>query len=1757
MVSKRAVKTVFESQDLVKPLPNDQERFRHFIETSSDGYWEWDARFRFTLIAGGAFAFSSKHAKALLGTRLWDHEAVPMGDSGRWDACKTALKARQQFDDFVIKRATALGDVQYLSVNGRPIFDKADRFKGYRGSVRDVTKRVQMQMRLAVEHAVTLLLESSGFISEAAPRIIRAICEAFDWTCGARWEFDETTQALHCAETWGTAASGVEEFLSVTRQLAPTKRRGGLNRRVWADGKPLWILDVTRKAGFRRAAAARNAGLHSAFAFPIKSGAKTIGVFEFFSRALRHADANLLDCATYVGSQIGQFIQRKRAEDEQLRFRAAIDVSADLVFLVDPSRMKYVDANETACRSLGYSREELLTMGPDDVFTNSNESPALQYERLIAGDQSAATTQGWYRRRDGTRFAVETMRRALPFGNGHTIVSVARDVGERQHAEQLLKLEHSVTLALSESQGVSAALNAAMRSVCETQGWEFGRYLAVDEQAGVLRFSAAWGVTSPAIEHYIESSRDMTYAPGVGIVGRVWQSGQPLWIADISADARVARSVLARETGMRGAFSFAVRSQDKTIGVLIFHSREIREPDERLLAAARVIGSQISQFIQRKQAETAQRESEARFRGLTQLSSDMYWEQDSAYRFTSIAGIGAQLLEGRNTPLVGKRRWDTDYVNMSADQWSAHIAVLEARLPFHDLELCRLDDSGEKVWTSVSGEPVFDAAGIFTGYRGVGKVITVQKREEQVQLLEHSVVHLIANARTATEAMTSLIRAICETENWECGRYFRVDESAGVLRFAESWGVSDPGIQKFIERSRGLVYESGVGLAGRVWASGQPLWVADVAHDARAMRAGFSQDIDIRGAFVFPVLTEDKTIGVLAFNSRRLRALDSRLMQAIEVIGSQIGQYLRRKETEEEQLRFRAALDASADMVMLIDPAAMRFVDVNEAVRALLGYTKEELLQMGPQDVLPFSREALVEAYAGLISEKSDARDLHNQYRSKDGVLIPFESALRVLRAGKSLIIAVISRDIRERMRADQLLKLEHTVTLSLSQAQDAAGAIQAAIRTVCEAEGWECGRYFRPEGDSDVLHLGEAWGLQTPAIERYIEGSRNLTYAPGVGLVGMAWQSGQPLWIADLYSDARVSQRPLAHASGIHGSFVFPVASGGRAIGVLVFNSRDVREPEERLLQSIHVIGTQIGQFVQRKQAEEALRASEERFRSLTLLSSDEYWEQDAEYRYTSIAGTGSQSILSQQGQLMGKRRWEHDYVNMTADDWAAHVALLEARRHFQDLELCRIDASGNKVWISVSGEPVFDSFGAFKGYRGVGKKITERKLGEERIEHLARHDALTALPNRLMFSEMLNITLHNSRRYNRNFCVMFIDLDRFKIINDTLGHEAGDKLLQEIAVRLGNTVRTGDVVARLGGDEFVILLNEQSEPKQVEAVARKILSAVAHPMFIDGQECRVTASVGICMFPSGALDEQSLMKSADIAMYRAKEEGKNTFKIYSEELNVHSFERMALETSMRHALDRDEFFLHYQPKLDLNTGRITGVEALLRWQHPELGFVSPVQFIPLAEETGFIVPLGKWVLNTACQQNAAWHGAGLPDLLMAVNLSSRQFSDEDLLKDIESALANSGMKPQLLELELTESMMMQSADRAGVVLDGIKQLGVRLAIDDFGVGYSSLTHLKHFPIDTLKIDRSFIRDIPQSSEDMALTQAIIAMGKSLDLTVVAEGVETLEQENFLRKSGCNESQGFYFSKPLSAERFAAFLEQHLQAVQNNGVVH
>src|SRR5262245_3005915 len=429
--------------------------------------------------------------------------------------------------------------------------------------------------------------------------------------------------------------------------------------------------------------------------------------------------------------------------------------------------------------------------------------------------------------------------------------------------------------------------------------------------------------------------------------------------------------------------------------------------------------------------------------------------------------------------------------------------------------------------------------------------------------------------------------------------------------------------------------------------------------------------------------------------------------------------------------------------------------------------------------------------------------------------------------------------------------------------------------------------------------------------------------------------------------------------------------------------------------------------------------------------------------------------------------------------------------------------------------------------------------------VRQMATHDHLTGLPNRVLFNEELLRALARAERHSRPVSLFFMDLDRFKNINDTLGHQFGDRVLQETAKRLSACVREGDIIARLGGDEFVLLVEELGDPAALAEIARKLLAAVSDLGTIDGQELNVSLSIGICAYPSDGRDAKTLLAGADIAMYRAKDHGRNGFCFYSAELQSHTPEKLALEAGLRHGLERGEFRVHYQPKIDMASGEITGVEALLRWQHPEKGLLLPEKFIYLAEETGLIIPIGYWTLREVCTRAKAWQSAGLPRLPVAVNLSASQFAHDQLVPKLTEILRSTGTDPGILELEITESMVMHDPEQAVQLMHNLRAMGVRLTIDDFGTGYSSLGYLKRFPINSLKVDRSFVRDLPHSADDIAITRAVIAMAHSLQMNVIAEGVELKEQLDVLRSEGCDEFQGYLCRPPLVEEELIQFIRQ------------
>jgi diguanylate cyclase (GGDEF)-like protein/PAS domain S-box-containing protein len=471
-------------------------------------------------------------------------------------------------------------------------------------------------------------------------------------------------------------------------------------------------------------------------------------------------------------------------------------------------------------------------------------------------------------------------------------------------------------------------------------------------------------------------------------------------------------------------------------------------------------------------------------------------------------------------------------------------------------------------------------------------------------------------------------------------------------------------------------------------------------------------------------------------------------------------------------------------------------------------------------------------------------------------------------------------------------------------------------------------------------------------------------------------------------------------------------------------------------------------------------------------------------------------------------------------------------------------IRRDGAEFAIEDSAAPIHDQHGVMNGAVIVFHDVSVARAIEAEMSHLAQHDTLTKLPNRTLLQDRLSQAITTAGRNGTRIAVLFLDLDGFKHINDSLGHAIGDKLLQSVAKRLLASVRTSDTVSRIGGDEFVVLLSEVAHAGDAGVKAGKILAALNVPLEIDQHNLRITASIGVTTYPEDGQETAMLIKNADLAMYQAKENGRNNYQFFEKDMNVRALERQSIEENLCFALDRGELVMHYQPKISLTTGEITGVEALIRWQHPERGLIGPLQFISVAEDCGLMLAIGNWVLRESCRQAKEWQDAGLRPIEMAVNVSSVEFRNEDFLEGVRAILEETGLSPHYLGLELTESVLMQHAKFTVPVLKKLKAMGVRLAIDDFGTGYSSLSYLRQFPIDTLKVDQSFVHGINADTDDATIINAVINMGSNLNHRVIAEGVETVEQVAFLQAHGCDEGQGYYFSRPVPASQFAKLLK-------------
>jgi diguanylate cyclase (GGDEF)-like protein/PAS domain S-box-containing protein len=602
--------------------------------------------------------------------------------------------------------------------------------------------------------------------------------------------------------------------------------------------------------------------------------------------------------------------------------------------------------------------------------------------------------------------------------------------------------------------------------------------------------------------------------------------------------------------------------------------------------------------------------------------------------------------------------------------------------------------------------------------------------------------------------------------------------------------------------------------------------------------------------------------------------------------------------------------------------------------------------------------------------------------------------------------------------------------------------------------------------------------------------------------------------------------------------------------IGRLVeANARVQAEREERFSGPDH---SALGKLINAQGGWEAERAL---FRAMIDQVPDFLWIKDTKSRFV----LANRAVSAERGlkpdDLIGKTDFDLHQTERARKFFGDEQRIIASGEALIDMEEFTIDATGEKHWISTSKVPLRDEKNEIIGIIGISRNITERKRAEDQIHYMAHHDALTGVPNRVLLLDRLGQALLQAKRNDGRVTIIFIDLDNFKNVNDGLGHSAGDLLLKTVAERMVECVRATDTVVRLGGDEFVILLiNDAESHAGISALLDRLRMVVAEPISIEGQLFRVTCSIGLATYPEDGANAEALLMNADIAMYKAKELGRDNVQFYTPEMNAMARQKRVLQESLRAGIARHEFALAYQPQVDLRSGRIFAVEALARWHHPQLGIVPPSQFIPIAEECGLIVPLGEWVLREACRQNKEWQDAGMPPITVGVNVSARQFREKDWVKQVARILEETGLAPQYLELELTESLLMHNVDLAVATMRELQAIGVNLSIDDFGTGYSSLSALKTFPVARLKIDQSFVRNLPYDANDRGIATAVISLGQKLNMKVIAEGVETDAQLAFLTDNKCDQIQGYHFSKPVGSEAIASMLRNQLPAPATTG---
>lgn len=1377
-------------------------------------------------------------------------------------------------------------------------------------------------------------------------------------------------------------------------------------------------------------------------------------------------------------------------ENEEL-LRSVVSNMPMVLFAVDEQGV-FTLSEGKGLESLGLKPGEVVGQSIQDVYAGSPEILA-NIKRAMDGEAFTAVVEvagfGW-----------ETSYAPVRGADGKVtgVIGVAADITERVRAEGALRVSENRLRALIEN-AADAIFSTGMDD----------------------RFTSV----NAAVERMLGYTREELLGADVARV-----------IAPEHKEMADRMTALKVEQGGRTTYEMELIAKDGRRVPVEISSWLVQDGD----GPATVHGI-ARDITERRQAERALRESEERYRELFDNATDIVYTHDLTGQFLSINGAAARLTGYTAEEAMGMsiaRVVAPEHLQMAAEM--IRRKMTDGGQTTYELDIITKD--GRRAPLEVSSRIIYED-GKPVAVQGTARDITERRRVEQALHRREAVLKAVSFA-----AGRFLVAAVDDADNIH-EVLARLGEATGVNRvyiFENSCGpdrqvltsqryewtaagtmpqIDNPDLQDFPVR------EAGFGRWEEAMTRGQVV-VGHVREFPEAERQVLEPQ-EVKSIAAVPIFVGGAWWGFIGFDEcaaeREWPAVE---MDALKTAADLVGAAIQRKRFEEalgeSEEKYRELVENSNEVIYTLDAGGV-VTYVSPVVEQVGGFKPEEIIGTSflplihPEDVT-----SLVESFQRTIGGKLEP----SEYRLKT-------------KSGGYRWVRSSSRPVYENGTVVGL----RGMLLDITDRRLAEDALRAVAKGTAATTGDE---FFR----SLVRHLAAAVGVRFALIGELVKGTSdkidtlavwsgqdfedNVQYelagTPCENVVGRDArhypENVQALFPGD----------PLLAEMGIESYLGMPLFdSAGTALGVLAVMDGKRLETTPSLESIMAVFAARAGAELERKRAGEALRESEERYRNVFEAAQDVIYTLGMDGTLTSLNPAFETVTGWPCADWAGKSfapLIHPDELNMSIDYFRRILA--GETVHY---ELQILTKEGGYVVGEFASTPLIED-GRITGALGFARDITERKKAEKMIRQLAYHDALTGLPNRALFEDRLRVALAQAHRNEQMLAVMFLDLDRFKLVNDTLGHGDGDKLLQDVARDLSELIREGDTVARVGGDEFTLLLPGINQVGDATDVAERILERLKQPRLLGGHEFRVTTSIGVTIYPEDGMEPAALLRNADTAMYRAKERGRDNFQCYTPAMNANIMERLDLERDLRSALEREEFVVHYQPVVDVAMGRVMGAEALVRWQRPGLGLTLPDEFIPLMEETGMILPLGEWVMRTACRQNKAWQDAGHPPVRVAVNLSARQLQHEGLVGTVAGILAETGLAPEYLQLEITESAVMTNLDVIIEVLYELRAIGVGLSVDDFGTGYSSLSYLKRFPIDNVKIDRSFVRDLAVDPNDAAIVTTIIAMARSLNLKVIAEGVETEEQLAFLKSRACDEFQGFLFCKAVSADAFEKLLD-------------